>query len=93
SEMTMFFEDRQIEKIKFYNNPTGKFIPMQEADHAALKLTGFFWEVQRRPKVLADLFTVREIVQPLPTAAPEEEDSTMPGKAPEAPPLPPKPKN
>ena len=55
SEMRLFFGDNKVESIKFYQEPTGKFIPMKKAGKDTKKLEGFFWERARRPKGVGDL--------------------------------------
>lgn len=56
SEMRLYFGNNQVESIKFYNQPTGSFVPMKKAGTDTKKLEGFFWEQVRRPRRLADLF-------------------------------------
>lgn len=55
SEMRLFFADNKVESIKFYQQPSGKFIPMDQAGSETKKLDGFFWERTRRPRSLEDL--------------------------------------
>lgn len=55
SEMRLFFGDNKVESIKFYQKPSGKFIPMKEAGRETKKLEGFFWEQVRRPRRVEDL--------------------------------------
>lgn len=51
SEMRLFFGNNQVESIKFYTEPKGKFIPMKQAGTTQTKkLDGFFWEKVRRPR-------------------------------------------
>lgn len=59
SEMRLFFGDNKVESIKFYQEPTGKFVPMKKAGRDTKKLDGFFWETQRRPRRVADLLMKR----------------------------------
>lgn len=56
SEMLFIFAEKELKEIKFYKEPTGRFIPMKQADHNALRLDGFRWEYDRRPKSVEDLF-------------------------------------
>jgi lipopolysaccharide export system protein LptA len=56
SEMMLYFNDNQIEKIKFYNEPKAEMKPMRQANHQELQMTGFFWERDARPMGLDDLF-------------------------------------
>ena len=56
SEMLFVFAEKKLKEIKFYQEPSGRLIPMKEADHEKLKLEGFRWEYDRRPKSLEDLF-------------------------------------
>ena len=55
SEMRLFFGDNKVESIKFYQQPSGKFIPMKQAGTDTKKLEGFFWERERRPRGVGDL--------------------------------------
>lgn len=55
SEMRLFFGDNKVESIKFYQQPSGKFIPMKQAGKETKKLEGFFWDQKRRPKGVKDL--------------------------------------
>ncbi|MFN0175418.1 MAG: OstA-like protein [Saprospiraceae bacterium] len=55
SEMRLFFGDNKVESIKFYQQPSGKFIPMKQAGKDTKKLDGFFWERIRRPRGVGDL--------------------------------------
>ncbi|MBK8491167.1 MAG: hypothetical protein IPL49_09840 [Saprospirales bacterium] len=56
SEMLFFFVDNKLQEIRFYKEPSGQLIPMEQADHESLKLKGFRWEFERRPKSIVDLF-------------------------------------
>ncbi len=56
AEMRLFFNNNQVESIRFYTEPKGKFIPIKEVGNSGKKLKGFFWEKSRRPRRLADLF-------------------------------------
>ena len=55
SEMRIYFGDNKVESIKFYQKPTGKFIPMKQAGKDPKKLEGFFWDRVRRPRGVVDL--------------------------------------
>ncbi len=55
SEMRLFFNNNQVESIKFYTEPAGKFTPMKKAGNDTKKLEGFFWEKTRRPLRIADI--------------------------------------
>ncbi|MCC6463226.1 MAG: LPS export ABC transporter periplasmic protein LptC, partial [Saprospiraceae bacterium] len=55
SEMRLYFGNNQVESIKFYTEPKGKFVPIKTAGPEGKKLDGFFWEKTRRPRSLADL--------------------------------------
>ncbi len=49
SHMTFYFEDNDLDSIKFYSQPESKMTPMSKATDAELKLGGFLWETKRRP--------------------------------------------
>ncbi|MCY7329733.1 MAG: hypothetical protein LH618_14365, partial [Saprospiraceae bacterium] len=55
SEMRLFFDNNQVESIKFYTEPAGKFTPMKKAGTTNKQLEGFFWEKTRRPRSIADI--------------------------------------
>jgi len=55
SEMRLFFDNNQVESIKFYTEPAGKFTPMKKAGTTNKQLEGFFWEKTRRPRSVADI--------------------------------------
>lgn len=58
SSMLINFVDSEINDIFFYTNPTSNLYPMRQADHNALKLPGFRWDSNRRPKSRFDLGNV-----------------------------------
>jgi lipopolysaccharide export system protein LptA len=55
SEMRIYFGNNKVESIKFYQEPTGSFIPMKKAGREPKKLEGFFWDKTRRPHNKSDL--------------------------------------
>jgi lipopolysaccharide export system protein LptA len=55
SAMLVLFGDNKVEGIRFYTQPKAKMTPMKQADHEALKMKGFRWEIKRRPTGLKDL--------------------------------------
>ena len=70
SEMELLFGANQIEQIKIIEKPNGSMTPMREADHEGLKLKDFYWETQKRPKSVEDLFSPKK--QPKPTLSKKE---------------------
>ncbi len=58
SNMLINFVDNDIDDIIFYTNPTSTLYPMRKADHNALKLPGFRWDGNLRPKSRFDLGSV-----------------------------------
>lgn len=55
SDMYLYFNEGELEFIRFLVEPKGNLYPMKTANHTAMKLPGFKWEVQRRPMSVADL--------------------------------------
>lgn len=78
SAMTLLFGDNQVEQIKFFEKPQGNLKPMQEANHEELKLKRFYWETNRRPKSVADLFT--NLKKSNPKSTPESTEILVPSK-------------
>jgi lipopolysaccharide export system protein LptA len=55
SRMTFLLEDNKVTEIKNYIEPKSKVIPMKDADHETLKVRGFTWKIEARPKDRSDL--------------------------------------
>lgn len=55
SRMKVLFGSNEIERIIFYTEPTGQFLPMGQANHEELKLQGFKWVKDKRPLSFDDL--------------------------------------
>lgn len=56
SEMLFLFAEKKLQQIKFYREPSGRFIPMEQAVNEELRLPGFRWDFERRPQSVDDLF-------------------------------------
>ena len=56
SNMIFIFGDGELLQTRYYKEPTSKLSPMQKANHEAIKLKGFNWQIAKRPMTLADLF-------------------------------------
>jgi lipopolysaccharide export system protein LptA len=55
SSMIVLFGDNKVEGIRFFTQPKATMTPMKQADHNALRMKGFKWNIERRPKSLKDL--------------------------------------
>lgn len=55
-EMWVDFGDNEVEGIHFLGAPTMEVLPMNQADHESLKLKGFRWLYEIRPRSVEDLF-------------------------------------
>ena len=55
ANMSFFLKDNKITDIRNYGEPRSKVIPMKTADHDALKIKGFLWNIDKRPKTTGDL--------------------------------------
>ena len=55
NEIFIIFKEKKIDRIKFIRGAVGRLTPMKQAKAADFRLSGFFWEVKRRPKSVADL--------------------------------------
>ena len=56
----MYFDERKPQRVVFRNNLVGTSYPMRQVNHEELKLRGFKWLDQFRPKSEYDLFTEQE---------------------------------
>lgn len=59
SEMMIHFGNNEVEGILFFAQPKATLFPMEKADHNALLLSGFSWQVVNRPTQLSDLFILK----------------------------------
>lgn len=62
SNMVLDFNNNEVERINCFPSPSAKLIPMAKANHEALKLEGFGWEINRRPKSVKDLLKKRKLL-------------------------------
>jgi lipopolysaccharide export system protein LptA len=53
----MYFDNRKPYKVAMRNNVSGTTYPMKQVNHEDLKLKGFKWQQDRRPKSSTDLFS------------------------------------
>ncbi|MEM1216148.1 MAG: hypothetical protein AAGJ82_10710, partial [Bacteroidota bacterium] len=56
SEMRLFFGNNTITRLRFETAPEGKLEPMGAVNHKEIRLEGFDWQTESRPKSLDDLF-------------------------------------
>lgn len=56
SEMLLYFGNNKVDRIKFMTAPKGSMLPMGQTNHNTLRMPGFRWETERRPRTLDDLF-------------------------------------
>lgn len=55
SNLRATMKDNKLDKAKFYKQNDGKYYPMHKADHGAIQLKGFKWEVAHRPGSLEQM--------------------------------------
>lgn len=63
SFVKLYIEERQIDHVVFTAATTGVMIPLDQALPAEVKLNGFFWAEQERPKNPSDIFLRPERTQ------------------------------
>ena len=51
-----YFRNRKPERVSRISNLKGTFYPMQQVNHEELKLRGFKWQNDKRPKSKEELF-------------------------------------
>ena len=71
TEMKMFLEDNELEELRFYDYPDGKFWSDKELPMGDRKLKEFRWLDFYRPKEIADIF-----VNPIPRKQEREKVET-----------------
>jgi hypothetical protein len=57
--MLLRFGNNEVTDITFYDNPEAKFHPIQEVNPEALKLEGFDWRINERPKSVLDITDIK----------------------------------
>jgi lipopolysaccharide export system protein LptA len=55
SKMRMTFLEKKLDNIRFYDKPEGTYFPMNKADPATMKLEGFIWSWDLKPKDIPSL--------------------------------------
>jgi hypothetical protein len=53
----MYFSERKPQRVVFRSNLVGTTYPMRQVNHEELRLRGFKWLDELRPKTKSDLFT------------------------------------
>ncbi len=53
--MTLFFQNKELEEIRFYGEPSGEFFPLDDSVKDKIRLAGFKWLPDRQPKSKEDL--------------------------------------
>jgi lipopolysaccharide export system protein LptA len=56
----MYFEDKKPQRVVFRSNLVGTSYPMRQVNHDEMRLKGFKWLDELRPKSRYDLFTEQE---------------------------------
>ncbi|MDQ3072106.1 MAG: hypothetical protein M3Q97_02400, partial [Bacteroidota bacterium] len=59
SNIQLFMADQQINKIKFIEKPSARFIPMLQIEDNDSRLPGFTWRINERPVNLEDFVAVK----------------------------------
>ncbi len=55
SEIKMWFANKELEQVRFYNKPEAVFTPIQKLNGVEKTLEGFLWRQNERPKGVYDL--------------------------------------
>lgn len=60
--MNIYFGNNEVEKIVFYVKPKTQVVPMLKADHVKMRLSGFRWNEDAKPKFPKDVLNVRQVM-------------------------------
>lgn len=55
TNMIFIFEGGELLQTRYYKEPISKMTPMKKANHSAMQLNGFKWQIDRRPLEISDL--------------------------------------
>ena len=80
SEMLLYFNNNEVDLIKFYSEPKANLYPMKQVNHKTLQLAGFKWRRNLRPIDIASLLTERMVEIELPAEEDMEEDEEETGE-------------
>lgn len=75
SKMRMTFLEKKLDNIRFYDKPEGTYFPMSKADPSAMKLEGFTWKWDLKPKDIPSLTDQKWIDWTQFDPVPEEEET------------------
>lgn len=59
SYVTMYLQEKKIERVIIYPSPTGTFYPLKEVNDSNSRLASFHWDDKRRPLTPDDVFHER----------------------------------
>jgi lipopolysaccharide export system protein LptA len=59
--MNIYFGSNEVEKIVFYVKPKTQVLPILQADHIKIRLSGFRWNEAAKPKFPADVLNTRQM--------------------------------
>ncbi len=62
-EIWVDFGHNEVSGIHFWGAPQMEVLPMGQADHEALKLKGFRWQYEVRPRSVDDLFKPQKLIR------------------------------
>lgn len=60
--MNIYFGNNEVEKIVFYVKPKTQILPMLKAEHLKIRLGGFRWNEEAKPKFPKDVLNVRQVI-------------------------------
>ncbi len=83
SKMRMTFLEKKLDNIRFYDKPEGTYFPMSKADPSTMKLEGFIWSWDLKPKDIPSLTDQKWIDWTQFDPVPEEEEETPVEEGPE----------
>ena len=56
SDLTIYVEENKVKGISLLNQPDGTLYPIKELSLSELRLKGFSWLEEKRPKTKEDIF-------------------------------------
>lgn len=77
SRMRLYVNDKKIERIVYFDKPTGNMFPDRDVPSDQRKLKGFNWRFSIRPKDKADIFRKTEPVAETPVKEENQENKPV----------------
>jgi lipopolysaccharide export system protein LptA len=57
TDLSIYMEEKKVSRIVFRKKPIGTLSPLEKIDDKNLRLEGFSWQIERRPKSVSEIYS------------------------------------